>query len=72
MDRSHSGLRCRTVRHLYTVKGALPRKSEGTIRYEIENLGRKLIFVDWDNGMSVPAFSDEIEVIVPEEERAHE
>ena len=68
MDRSHSGLRCRTVRHLYTVKGALARESEGTIRYEVENLlGRKLIFVDWDNGMSVPVFPHEIEIVTPEE-----
>ncbi len=68
VDRSRSGAQCRTLRHLRTVEGILPRGSHGTILYEMDNLGRWLVFVDWDNGMSVPVFPHEIEV--PEQEAA--
>jgi hypothetical protein len=48
MIRSHTGV-------------ILPR-SHGTIRYEIETLGRQLFFVEWDAGLSTYVFSDEIEI----------
>jgi hypothetical protein len=41
----------------------LPRHSHGTIRYELDNLDRRLVFVDWDNGMTVLVFPHEIEVL---------
>jgi len=63
VDRSRSGLRCRSVRYVNSPQGALPRFTRGTIRYEMENLGRRLVFVDWDHGISVPVFPDEIEVL---------
>ena len=63
VDRSRSGLRCRSARHVNSPQGAFPRFTQGTIRYEIENLGRRLVFVDWDHGISVPVFPDEIEVL---------
>jgi len=37
--------------------------TEGIIQYEIENLGRKLIFVDWDNGLSSYVYPSEIAII---------
>ena len=61
LDRTHTGWRCRTQRLIRTVKGDLPRGSQGTIVSETENLGRQLIFVSWDTGISVPVFPDEIE-----------
>lgn len=70
MDRSRSGWRCRTMRYLNTVEGALLRNSGGVIRYEVENLGRHLVFVNWDNGMSVSVFPHEIEIFAPESEHA--
>lgn len=63
MDYSHAGRRCRTRHHVSTVEGVLPRHSRGTIRYELDNLGRRLVFVDWDNGMKVLVFPHEIEVL---------
>jgi len=45
-----------------TVIGDLPRGSHGTVLYELENLGRILILVRWDTGMSVLVFPDEIEL----------
>jgi hypothetical protein len=62
VDHSHAGVRCRTIRHLNTIEGLLRRDSQGTIRYEMENLDRHLVFVDWDNGMKVPVFPHEIDV----------
>jgi hypothetical protein len=49
-----------------TVAGILLRDTYGTLRYEIDNLGRRLVFVDWDNGLSVPVFLHEIEVVEQE------
>ena len=62
IDRKQAGLRCYTRHFVRTVKGDLPRDSSGTIVYEMENLGRQLILVNWDNGISVPVFPDEIAV----------
>jgi len=62
INRTQAGLRCYTRQLVRTVKGDLPRESRGTILYEMENLGRQLILVNWDNGISVPVFPDEIEI----------
>ncbi len=62
IDRTHTGLRCRTVRHISTRDGLLRRGTYGTIRYEMDNLERHLLFVDWDNGMSTLVFSGEAEI----------
>lgn len=63
IDRSHAGLRCRTRRLVYTAQDVLPRHSYGTIRYELDNLDRRLVFVDWDTGVEVLVFPAEIEVL---------
>jgi hypothetical protein len=62
IDRTHAGFRCKTRLLVRTVKGDLPRGSQGTLVYEMDNLGRHLILVNWDRGFSVPAFPDEIEL----------
>lgn len=62
IDRTHAGLRCHTRHLVRTVKGDLPRGSQGTVVYETENLGRQLILVSWDTGIAVPVFPDEIEL----------
>jgi hypothetical protein len=49
-----------------TAEGVLPRHSQGTVRYEVDNLGRRLVFVDWDNGMEVLVFPHEIEMLAEE------
>ena len=63
IDRSRTGSRCWTRYFLRTVKGDLPRNSTGTVVSETENLGRHLILVNWDNGVTVPVFPDEIEFL---------
>ena len=64
VDRTHAGLRCRLVRHLNTRDGLLRRDTCGTVQYEMDNLGRHLVFVDWDNGMTTPVFAQEVEIDV--------
>ena len=55
-------MRCHIRYLVRTVKGDLPRGSQGTVVYELDNLGRHLILVEWDTGISVPVFPDEIEL----------
>ena len=62
IDRTHAGVRCHTRSLIRTVKGDLPRNSSGTVVYTMENLGRLLILVDWDEGFLVPVFPGEIEL----------
>ena len=66
IDRTHTGKRCRTLQHLTTRDGTLRRDTYGTIRYEIENLDRRLVFVEWENGMSTPVFAHEITLCMEE------
>lgn len=67
IDRTKTGMRCRTVRFVRTVEGDLPRSVYGTIRYEVENLERRLMLVEWDRGFTVPVFPHEVEVLRLEE-----
>jgi len=68
VDHTHTGERCRTVQSINTHAGFLRRDTYGTIRYEVDNLDRRLVFVDWDNGMSVLVFLPEIEIL-PQDQR---
>ena len=60
IDRTQTGTRCYTTRFIRTVKGDLPRGSCGMVLYAVENLGRRLILVDWNIGITVPVFPEEI------------
>ena len=62
-DHTRAGMRCRTVRFVRTVEGDLRRDAQGTIRYEIDNLDRRLVLVEWDQGLTVPVFPHEIELL---------
>jgi hypothetical protein len=35
----------------------------GTIAYEVENFGRPMILVEWDSGVSLYVFPQEIEIL---------
>lgn len=60
MDRSLDGRRCRTIRPVPHHAGYLPRRLEGTVRYQVENLGRTLLRVDFDTGTSVMVLPDDV------------
>jgi hypothetical protein len=61
IDHTHSSFRCHIRRPVQTVQENLPRDSQGTVIYEMDNLGRHLILVNWDNGILVPVFPNEVE-----------
>jgi hypothetical protein len=60
IDRTHSGARCSVLHSLRTVAGALPRGTHGTVVYEMDNLDRHLMLVQWDTGILIPVFPREI------------
>jgi len=66
MDRTLCGKRCRTVRTVAHHRGRLPRETAGTIRYALENIGRTLVFVDFDSGPSLMVLPDDISLEGPE------
>lgn len=43
------GMRCRTTKMIRTYGGLLGRFTEVTTQAVIDNLGRQLIRVEWDN-----------------------
>ena len=70
MDTSLTGRRCRTRRSIPHHRGHLPRAIEGTVQYAVENIGRTLIRVDFDDGPSLMVLENDIEleldrVVVP-------
>jgi hypothetical protein len=58
---SAPGRRCRSTRPITHSRGVLGRDAEGTIRSSRENLGRRLIAVDFDSGETLIVFAHEIE-----------
>jgi hypothetical protein len=63
IDLSSQGMKCRAVRDIQSYQGTVSASMEGTIQYEIENLGRHIINVRWDNGLMLHVFPNEIEII---------
>jgi len=59
---SKSGMRCRAAREIRTHEGLIRRFTEGTIEAVIDNLGRQLINVEWDSGITTYVFFNEIEI----------
>ena len=56
------GRRCQAKRNIRSHQGFISADSRGTVDAEIENLGRRLIAVRWDNGLSMYVFPDEIAI----------
>ena len=59
---SKSGMRCRATREIRTHEWLIRRFTEGTIEAVIDNLGRQLINVEWDSGITTYVFFNEIEI----------
>ena len=59
---SQNGMRCRATKEIRTHEGLVRRFTEGTIQGVIDNLGRQLINVKWDSGITTYAFFSEIEI----------
>jgi hypothetical protein len=56
------GQRCQARRSIRGHQGLITAHTQGTIESEINNLGRQLIAVRWDNGLHMYVFPDEIEI----------
>jgi hypothetical protein len=56
------GKRCRAGRVIIGRQGIVKANTEGTIQHVIVNLDRCLINVAWDNGVTMYAFPDEVEI----------
>jgi hypothetical protein len=67
MDTNLTGIRCRAMRAVRDHQGLIRRSTEGTIRHQMDNLGRHLISVQWDGGITQYVFPSEIEIIANEE-----
>ncbi|MBI4528652.1 MAG: hypothetical protein HY695_33060 [Deltaproteobacteria bacterium] len=63
IDTTLTGMRCRTTKPVKSHRGWIKRATEGTIRLSIDNIGRRLISVQWDGGASDYVFPSEIEII---------
>jgi hypothetical protein len=54
--------RCQAKRSIRGHQGVINAEDRGTIEGEIDNLGRHLIAVRWDNGVQMYVFPEEIVV----------
>jgi hypothetical protein len=57
------GSRCRTNRLIRTHAGTVPPAAVGTVLFELDNLGRHMLRVRWDDGLCAYVFPDEIEIV---------
>ncbi len=62
-----TGTRCRATKDIRSHQGLTRRSTEGTVQFDLDNLGRHLISVTWDNGVTDYAYPLEIEIIDEEE-----
>jgi len=58
-----TGARCRATQVMRSHRGLIERSTEGATQHDIDNLGRRLISVQWDVGVTDYVFPSEIEVI---------
>ena len=63
LQQSLAGKRCRAVRFINTHNGPVPRNTQGTIRHDMDNLDRHMVFVAWDHGLEEYVFLREIELL---------
>ena len=63
VDTSLRGMRCRATKEIRSHQGLVRRYSEGIIQYDMENLGRHLISIQWENGVIDYVYPFEIELL---------
>jgi hypothetical protein len=63
------GQRCRARHNINGHQGLIRARTDGTIQFETNNLGRRLIGVQWDGSFQMYVFPDEIELIQSHIER---
>jgi hypothetical protein len=63
IDRVMAGRRCRALRTVPHPRAPVARDLEGRVRYGLENLGRTLLMVDWDDGKATLVFPSDVELV---------
>lgn len=56
-------MRCRAMREIRTSHGLIRGSTEGVIQCDTENLGRNVIQVQWDSGVTDYAYPLEIAIL---------
>jgi len=67
IDTSLTGRRCRATKEIRSHQGLTRRFTEGTIQYDVENIGRHLLSVEWDSGVTDYVYPFEIEILDEDE-----
>jgi hypothetical protein len=67
IDTSPTGRRCRATKEIKSHQGLTRRLTDGTIQYDLENIGRHLLSVEWENGVTDYVYPFEIEILDEEE-----
>lgn len=57
------GLRCRARTEIRSHAGRVAAFTEGMIVSDTDNLGRRLLMVEWENGVCAYVFPTDIEII---------
>jgi hypothetical protein len=63
IDRVMAGRRCRALRSVPHPSAPVARDLGGRVRYGLENLGRTLLMVDWDDGKATLVFPTDVELM---------
>jgi hypothetical protein len=63
IDTTKRGLRCRAKQIVRAHEAMIEADSQGTVVHEIDNLGRRMILVEWDGAGSLYVFPEEIEIV---------
>ena len=63
IDAISTRIRCRATREIRTSQGLIRCSTEGVIQCQMDNLGRHLIQVQWDSGVTDYAYLSEIEIL---------
>jgi hypothetical protein len=72
IDTRRTGIRCRAKKLIRDHGTKIEPDNQGTIVYEIEDVERQLILVEWDGGPSLYVFPNEIEITGTRESRRHQ
>ena len=72
IDTKRKGIRCRAKKLIRDHGVTIEPDNQGTIVYEIEDLERRLILVEWDGGPSLYVFPSEIEITGAPKPRRYE
>lgn len=63
VESATAGTRCLATREIRTHLGLIKRFTQGVILYDLDNLGRRLIYVQWDSGLAGYVYPVEIEAV---------